>query len=362
MEKFIIEKEIKSIDDLFARKQFIGLDKKILYLLREIKEHGFEYNEYYIHLKLLFIELITKSGKPDIAISELEKELSKFPYNFQLLFKAYELYTKIQNIPKAKYCIELLIALRPDEPVLRINYINLLINTNDNSRAIFEIKNFFEITGHNTELCKILILLLGQECLYSEQFEKIKMLQKLLPDDISLIIEEINTLTKLGNLNDVIKAVNSLLNFKLENNQIDDQLISMLSSYSSLFAGMGNKELLADIFIKIIANHFQNLSSQNKAKIEKISRELKLGIIYHFFCNPKVRQNSIKTDLRFIITNDKMDSYDIIDNIMFMYKNMECITDSKLTIKKFLEKTDLCKLIPKDLISFLYLLENTRKE
>lgn len=78
---------------------------------------------------------------------------------------------------------------------------------------------------------------------------------------------------------------------------------------------MGYKDLIAKIYIRILAGHFSDLVEQEKQKLEKLAKEVKLSVIYHFFCNAKLKQ---KSDLRFIITNDKMDGFDILENITLM--------------------------------------------
>ncbi len=345
--KTLIAQELSEIKKLYQTNQFVILDKKILSLAGKLNP-GIE-DEYsaFIELKIIFIELLVKSGKIQQAFAEINSLLSQFPFEINVLKKKYLLLKKLRQQNESINILQDLVCYFPDDFGLNTDLISYYLEINKKAEALLLINKLLVINNQNPELLMLAISILKEEGLYQELSEKIRQLQKLKPDDISLIRTETDILFKLGKYGEILPVLHNFLTYLLEEGQITNEFILLLYKYGELYKRAGKHDLLVEIIIKILTGAFTNFSVQGRQMFENITKKLKLDLIFYFFCHPAIRAGK-KADLRFLVTNNKLTGSDIIENLVLMAQNEEYLNNPGLSINDFLELSDLIKLIPPD--------------
>jgi len=307
MEKLLIK--LSEIETLISKKQFISLDKKILELSKAVNLTKDDEYEIYIKAVILYIESFLKRVQTLKALEEVEKYHKLFPYEEKLLEKMYEISTKLKRLPKIEYSLKTLINIFPNNIHYRLNLVEFYIKNNNYVEVLNELAKIVRIEPDNVTLNKIYLYWLSKNGSLSEQLLIIRKLQDLLPDDTSLIIDEIKILLALGDFEKAFKMINSFMKYKLENNLIDLELLDNLIYFSDVYFFLSYKNLFLEIFIKTLLK-FSQFDSKSKTKLKEFSKYLKLEFIFNFITKNKIDEKTFSEK-------------ELIENLLWIIQNKD---------------------------------------
>jgi len=329
MEKALITSKLLEIENLISRKQFTTLEKKIFDLSKNIDFAKDDEYELYIKAILLYIESFLKRVQTLKALEEIEKYHKQLPYEEKFLEKMYEISTKLKRLSKIEYSLKALINLFPNNIHYRLNLVDLHIKNKNYSDVVNELAQIVNIEPNNITLNKIYLYWLSKEGSISEQLRTIIKLQELLPDDTSLITDEIKILLALGKFENAFEMINNYLKYKLENNIIDFELLESFIYFSDVYLFLSCKNLFLEVFIKILLN-FSQFDSKSKTKLKEFSKQKKLEFIFNFFTKNKINESDF-------------DEKNLIENILWITQNKGNFDEKEFSIEKILFQMDKIK-------------------
>lgn len=353
MEKELLEKQILKISQFVKMKDFNVAERESRKILVSLnKNDRYEYQSY-VKLTNLLIDILLHISKGITALEELDKAVKLFPYEEKFLNKMYQVSLKAKRLQSAEDALKSLINLNPSNLGLRLQLVKLFIEKKDNINAIIELNRIINLDIPNAYVYKLLLSLLAKEKLFTEHLRHTRLMQELFPDDNSLIIEEVRALSGLGKNTEAFEIIFNFFKYKLENALVDQEFYLSLLEFSGLFIKTGNRDLLLEIYIEALSGGFEKLDKSIKISLEKFSKEMNLEIIFNMLCNPKIPPETEFYSR--LIKSGKISMYDIIEGIILISQNSD--KDSQFFIN-YLKKTDLPKIVPKEIVPFLNSLIN----
>jgi tetratricopeptide (TPR) repeat protein len=346
MEKANLDKHLNELVDLNNKKQFLLVEKKARLLISHLNPDILYEYEAYIKSTFILAESLIKTARNINAIDVFEKTLQKFPNEERFFSPIYELYLKLKRIPKAEEILKQWAESCPSDLELRLKLAKLHFEKKENFKAILELKKIIALGSTEPEIYKLLISLFDKEEIYPEKLKYINLLQLIAPEDDTLIIEEIKTLMKLKEFSKSFKILDDFLNYKIEQEQFDENTLNLLKEFYHLYIILGYKESLFELFVKIIKFNLKNMSSTLKIKLEQFSKESGMENIFKFLCLPEKILLPLNPD-------DKKLLYKSMDNFINMFKNNKHFGKEKL--KNYFEKSGIKNQLPKEMVIFLYL-------
>jgi hypothetical protein len=342
MEKSVVEGKIADLDNLVKRKQFIVAEQRGRDLLKVLKPENPADYEYWVQTTILVADSLIKNVKNLKALEDLEKAHDLFPFEHRFLAQILELSIKLKRMPRAEAILKSLINISPDDLQLRLKMVNFYLDKDDNLSAIQELNNIISFEIYDVGIHRLLAICLGKEGLLVEQLNQVKFLQKLQPESALMVIEEANILIKLGQPVKAFELIDNLLNYKLDENQIDKEFVTSLANFSNLYIAYGFKDLLAELFIKTMVTNFQKVPNDIKISLEKFSKDMKWDLIFNFLGKNQM-----------VIKFDQSNELDLIENVGLLLQYNKYIGDQKVSLKEYLNKVDLYKYLAKHFQPFV---------
>jgi tetratricopeptide (TPR) repeat protein len=339
-----LKKEFEEIKVLFAKKQFLAIEKKTKAFIENFEIT----NEAIYKIFLDFISILTISllnlSKIDVAAEILEKCVKDFPFEERLLSKLSEIYLKLKRVNDAEIILSGLINIKPGNIEYHLKLITIFTNNENNLRAIFELKKLVMQNCFDLNILKLLISLLGKEKIFSEQLRYIKIALMLEPDAPFLLIEQARSLAELGQNFEAWEIIDNFVNSGIEAKNIDSLIVSMLFEFSKLYLKLGFRDLLIINYIRLLILEREKPDKELKLKLGQLAKEINLEILFNFFYAGKTRT----------IVGGKTDENNLhyLTNCLLIIK--ESAKSSTFLLRNFLDESPEIKKLPKELIMAIY--------
>jgi hypothetical protein len=342
MEKSLIETKLAEIDNLIKRKQFIVAEQKGRDLLKVLKPSVADEYDYWVRNIMLVADSLTKNVKNLKALEDLEKAHEQYPFEKRFLTEILELSIKLKRLPRAEAILKSLINISPDDLQLRLKLVNFYLERDDNSNAIQELNNIISYEIYDLSIHRLLAICLGKEGLLAEQLNQVKFLQKLQPESAQMIVEEANILIKMGQAVQAFELIDNLLNYKLENGQVDKEFVGCLSGFANLFMAYGYRDVLAELFIRALVSGFVKAPNDVRLSLEKFAREMKWELLFNYL-----------TKNHMVIKYDNSNENDLIENIGLLLQNSKHFPEQKISLRDYLKKAEIYKVFSKHFAPFV---------
>ncbi|MEK7434198.1 MAG: hypothetical protein AABZ74_13780 [Cyanobacteriota bacterium] len=337
----LIEKELGNISELLSKKQFLLSEKKIRTLLHYLKPEEKGIYDYYIKAILLLSEILIKNIKNINALEELEHVFKEFPFEERILLEIYNLSVKLRMITRAEMALKSIIYINPSDISKRIFLVRFYLSVDENSKAIMELKKIIELGIFDYKIHTLLASSYIKIGLYSESLKHVEIMKSLEPEKSYLNILESKVMLDKNNLSESFKLFNVFIEQKLDEKKIDNKLLLLLNDNIDLFIKTSQKDILIEHIIKILSSEIK-YSSENILFLNKITKKLKVDVIFNFFThhnNPKSSYPNL-TD------------FDLLLNLIFLIKNKEYFNQDKFNLKKYFEPI-IEKILPLNLHIFI---------
>jgi tetratricopeptide (TPR) repeat protein len=348
MDEALIKKSLNEIISLNERKQFMVAEKKARGLLTVLKpENQFKYKAM-VDVSLQLAESLSRNAKNVDAINVLEKLHLQFPFESKILSILFNLYMKLKKLNDAERVVKRWVELEPDEPEGRIKLLRIYLNKHENIQAIIELKKIIGLGIVEPWLYKLLLALFDQEKIYSEKLKQVKLLREIKPDDTLLLVEEIRTLFAMKQYHGAFDLLDSYIDFKFENKQLDLELIGLLTDYGSFYLKLGHRESLGEYFSRLFPI-YSSLAPELRVKLEALARKFNYELLFNFFISPELFIRKEKAPFILKLKPENPGYENIIYNIMLIKKLYpEASTEY---LNNFLTGSGLLKYIPDELIN-----------
>lgn len=331
--------KIQEIETLIKRKSFTLAQKKATDYLKNLSIN-LGNKDFIIAFYLLLAEAYSKDIKNLKALEELEKINKTFPYEVKILTQIYDLALKLKRTTRVELALKELIEadlynneylfkivdfyILQEKYIEALGYLNLLATNLDDNIQVY---TFFAFCY-------------GKLGLITEQLETIRKLQQLEPNKITLFFEEVDLLFNQGSYLEAFELLNDLIEYYLENNKIDDLILTYLIYFSNYYFLLGYKSFFIRHIIRILASkEFNTLNKALKEKLLEILEEKQLTPLVGFLSkNTEAMKN--------------YDTITIIENISYLVENKDLLTN--FTIKELVNSNKVVSLVEKDFLPILY--------
>ncbi len=158
----------------------------------------------------------------------------------------------------------------------------------------------------------------------------------------SLIIEESSCLVSLGDPEQALDLINSLLSYKSESNLIDFEYINAMIIFFDVYIKFDYRERLIEFYIRILIKGYHTFDKDIKLMIEKLTKKISLELLF----------NLVLKKTHFDLKKSNISECSIIENILLIGKSKQDLNITDSEIKILLDYLESDKLISREFIFY----------
>jgi tetratricopeptide (TPR) repeat protein len=264
--------KINEIKELINKKQYLNAQKKATDLLKILDD-----KDEIISCYILLAESYSRDIKNIKALEELNKALSKFPYEKEILEGLYDLSIKLKRVNESEQILKDLLMTEPENISYILRLVRIYMSKENYTDALMELNILLSQGNYSPTINGLASFCYEKLNLYTEQLKQIKILQQMNSENFELYFKEAEISINMAEYDDGINILLNTFDTYQELKGVDKIWIEKLCYFTKFFCDFGLK---GELIKRLSFIDFKKLDLKLKNELIKVLKENKLDIYF----------------------------------------------------------------------------------